>query len=312
MQEKPLVYVLCGPTASGKTALSLALSRRHGAEILCMDSMQVYQRMDIGTAKPTAAERALVPHHLLDLVPPDAEYSVAQWTAEAEQAIRGVLARGNKPLLVGGTGFYLRALRRQLPLGDAAKDPAIRAALEKEAAAEGGKEKLHRRLEEVDAVTAARLHVNDTRRVIRALEVYAVTGRPFSAQPDSAAEAPFRFRVAALTMDRGLLYARINARVEQMMAAGLAGEVRGLLDSGVSPEAQSMKGIGYKELIPCITGGRDPAEAVAEIQQNTRHYAKRQWTWMRREEDVRWVDSLGPDALAQLEAYFFGEDQHDD
>ena len=312
MQERPLVYVLCGPTASGKTALSLALSRRHDGEILCMDSMQIYQRMDIGTAKPTPEERALVPHHLLDLVPPDAEYSVAQWQAEAEKTIRDVMAREKKPLLVGGTGFYLRALRRQLPLGDAAKDPVLRAALEKEAEAEGGKEMLHRRLAGVDPVTAARLHVNDVRRVIRALEVYAVTGRPFSAQPAGAAEAPFRFRAAALTMDRGLLYARINARVEQMMAAGLLAEVRGLLESGVSPEAQSMKGIGYKELITCVTGGRDPAEAVAEIQQNTRHYAKRQWTWMRREEDVRWVDSLRPDALSQLEAYYFGEDQHDD
>ena len=303
-EERPWVWVLAGPTASGKTALSLALARRHGCELLCMDSMQIYRGMDIGTAKPTPEERAAAPHHLLDIADPREPFSVAQWQEAAEAAIRSVLARGRQPLLVGGTGFYLRALRHGMAMGDAPADPALRAELEARASLPGGKEALHARLAEADPVTAARLHVNDVRRVIRALEVCQATGRPFSAQRQIGEPPPFRCRVAALTMDRAVLYARIDRRVEEMMAAGLAEEVRCLLDSGVPADCQAMKGIGYKELVPCLRGEVSLAEAVAAIQQASRHYAKRQWTWLRREEDVCWVDSLAPDALEQLERWY--------
>ena len=234
--------------------------------------------MDIGTAKPTAEERAAAPHHMLDICEPEESYSVAQWVEDASARIREIQARGRRALIVGGTGFYLRALRRPMAMGVAAGDPAVRGALEREAAEPGGRERLHGRLREVDPVTAGRLHPNDVRRVVRALEVWQLTGKPFSAQPQETGEAPFRTRCAALTMDRERLYRRIDRRVEQMMKQGLPEEVRGLWERGLTAEHQSMKGIGYKELIPWLKGETSLAEATALIQQNSRHYAKRQWT----------------------------------
>ncbi len=297
-----MIWILTGPTASGKTDLSLELAERYGCEIVCMDSMQIYRGMDIGTAKPTAAEQARARHHMLDICDPRDAYSVAQWVEDACACIRDIRARGKRALLVGGTGFYLRALRHPMAMGDVPADPAIRGELERQAALPGGKDALHRQLADADPVTAARLHVNDVRRVIRALEVYRSTGVPFSRQRQETAPPPFPSRCAALTMPRETLYRRIDLRVEKMLEAGLAREVKRLLDSGVPEDSQSMKGLGYKELIPYLRGETDLDTAKAAIQQGSRHYAKRQLTWLRAEKDLLWAESG-----AQIEAFFAGQ-----
>ena len=301
---KETCWVLAGPTASGKTALSLRLAAAYDCEIVCMDSMQIYRGMDIGTAKPTREEQALVPHHMVDVAEPTEAYSVARYQEEAEACIWDIQSRGKRALLVGGTGLYLRALRHPMAMGDTTGDPAFRAEMETVAAKDGGREQLHARLKEIDPASAERIHMNNTRRVIRALEVYHLTGVPFSRQPQSEDEPPFRYRVACLTMDRETLYARIERRVDQMVADGLAEEVRRLLDQGVPATAQAMMGLGYKEMVPYVRGEGTLEEAVAAIKLGTRHYAKRQLTWMRREEDVLWVDGLAADAYEKLERWY--------
>lgn len=304
MAQKPLCWVLAGPTASGKTALSIRLAKAHGCEIVCMDSMQIYRGMDIGTAKPTPEEMEGIPHHLVDVVYPGEPFSVAQYQKLAEQCIGEIIARGHQPLLVGGTGFYLRALRHPMAMGMITGDETVRRSLEAIAEQTDGRSVLHRMLMDVDPDTAARLPVNDVRRVVRALEVYQLTGIPFSRQPSLEKEAPFRYRVAALTMDRAILYQRIEHRVDQMMAQGLLAEVQALLRSGISPDCQAMKAIGYKELVPVVRGEKPLDAAVSQLKQNTRHYAKRQLTWMRGEEDVFWADSLQPESFGLLDEYF--------
>lgn len=302
--DKNICWVLTGPTASGKTALSIRLAKEYDCEIVCMDSMQIYRGMNIGTAKPTTEEMDGVPHHMIDVADPAEAFSVARYQEMAEACIADIHARGKRALLVGGTGLYLRALRQPMAMGDVSADDSIRAELEALAAEEGGKQRLHDMLEAVDPETAARLHLNDVRRVVRALEVYRLTGVPFSKQPKLQTESRFSYHVASLTMDRALLYARIEKRVDQMIEAGLVDEVRSLLDSGVPADCQAMKAIGYKEIVPYIRGESTWAEADYLLKLNTRHYAKRQLTWMRREEDVCWVDSLQLDAYANLENFF--------
>lgn len=302
--DKNICWVLTGPTASGKTALSIRLAKEYDCEIVCMDSMQIYRGMNIGTAKPTEEEMAGIPHHMLNVAEPVEAFSVARYQELAEECIADIHARGKRALLVGGTGLYLRALRQPMAMGDVSADESIRAELEALAAEEGGKQRLHDMLEAVDPETAARLHLNDVRRIVRALEVYRLTGVPFSKQPQLQTESRFAYRVASLTMDRALLYARIEKRVDQMIGQGLVDEVRGLLDSGVPADCQAMKAIGYKEIVPYIRGEVSWEETDYLLKLNTRHYAKRQLTWMRREEDVCWVDSLQPDAYDKLENFF--------
>lgn len=310
MNSKPICWVLAGPTASGKTALSIRLALAHQCEIVCMDSMQIYRGMDIGTAKPTHEEMHGIPHHMLDVAEPAEPFSVARYQEMAEEAIAGIHSRGHQALLVGGTGLYLRALRHPMAMGMVTGDSSLRAKLEDEAKKTDGRFLLHQRLSEVDPETAARLHVNDVRRVVRALEVYQLTGTPFSKQPQTEAEAPFQYRVASLTMDRQVLYQRIEQRVDRMLEDGLVEEVRALLASGIPADAQALKGLGYKELIPYLQGNCSLEDAVYQLKLGTRHYAKRQLTWMRREEDVFWVDSLHPEAYQQLETWFLqGEEK---
>lgn len=297
MGEKPAVIAVAGPTASGKSDLGLALARRLDGEIVCMDSMQIYRRMDIGTAKPTAQERALLPHHMLDVADPTEAYAVADYAVAAERVIAEILSRGRVPILVGGTGLYLKALMDGLSLGGAGGDERLRAELNALADEPGGKERLHARLAAVDPETAARLHPNDRRRVIRAIEVYEQTGVPMSRQNHAAQDRPFRVLPLALEWPRDLLYARLEARVHRMMEMGLLSEVRALLESGVAPTAQSMQGIGYKELIPVVMGQGDVNRAVWEIIVHTRHYAKRQGTWLRAEPRCVWLDARDADAL---------------
>lgn len=301
---KETCWVLAGPTASGKTALSLRLAQAYDCEIVCMDSMQIYRGMDIGTAKPTAEEQAAAPHHMINVAEPTEAYSVARYQEEAEACIREIHRRGRRALLVGGTGLYLRALRHPMAMGDTTGDPLFRQEMEALASQEGGREALHARLHEIDPVSAERIHVNNTRRVIRALEVHHLTGVPFSQQPQMEGEPPFHYRVACLTMDRAKLYQRIELRVDQMIKDGLADEVRRLLEQGVPAAAQAMMGLGYKEMVPYVRGECTLEEAADAIKLGTRHYAKRQLTWMRREEDVLWVDGLAQDAYEQLERWY--------
>ena len=297
MGEKPAVIAVAGPTASGKSDLGLKLAQRLGGEIVCMDSMQIYRRMDIGTAKPTAQERALLPHHMLDVADPTEAYAVADYAVAAERVIAEILSRGRTPILVGGTGLYLKALMDGLSLGGAGGDERLRAELNALADEPGGKERLHARLAAVDPETAARLHPNDRRRVIRAIEVYEQTGVPMSRQNHAAQERPFRVLPLALDWPRELLYARLETRVHRMMEMGLLSEVRALLESGVAPAAQSMQGIGYKELIPAAMGQDDVNRAVWDIIVHTRHYAKRQGTWLRAEPRCVWLDARDADGL---------------
>ena len=297
MGEKPAVIAVAGPTASGKSDLGLKLAQRLGGEIVCMDSMQIYRRMDIGTAKPTAQERALLPHHMLDVADPTEAYAVADYAVAAEQVIAQILSRGRVPILVGGTGLYLKALMDGLSLGGTGGDERLRAELNALADEPGGKERLHARLAAVDPETAARLHPNDRRRVIRALEVFEQTGVPMSRQNHAAQDRPFRVLPLVLEWPRELLYARLETRVHRMMEMGLLSEVRALLESGVAPASQSMQGIGYKELIPAAMGQDDVNRAVWDIIVHTRHYAKRQGTWLRAEPRCVWLDARDADGL---------------
>ena len=302
--DKSICWVLTGPTASGKTALSIRLAKEFDCEIVCMDSMQIYRGMNIGTAKPTAEEMDGIKHHMIDVADPAEAFSVARYQEMAEECIADIHARGKHALLVGGTGLYLRALRQPMAMGDVSADEGIRAELEALAAEEDGKRRLHDMLAAVDPETAARLHLNDVRRAVRALEVYRLTGVPFSKQPQLQNESRFQYRVASLTMDRALLYARIEQRVDQMIKTGLVDEVRGLLEGGVPADCQAMKAIGYKEIVPYLRGESAWEETDYLLKLNTRHYAKRQLTWMRREDDVCWVESLQADAYDQLRNFF--------
>ena len=301
MKEKIICRVLTGPTASGKTALSLRLAEKHGWEIFCMDSMQIYRGMDIGTAKPTREERARVPHRMIDICDPRDAFSVAAYREQAEALVRQKAEEGREVLFVGGTGLYLQAMMHPMGMGSVPADETLRAELRALAATEEGKNRLHGMLAEIDPATAARLPVGDVRRTIRAIEVTRGTGIPFSMQPDREEESPFLWRVAATEMPRETLYDRINRRVEQMIHEGLAEEVRRLLEAGVPPESQSMQGLGYKEMVPYLRGEWPMDKAVEEIQKGSRHYAKRQGTFLRRLEGIRSVDALAADAAEQAE-----------
>lgn len=273
-------WFLAGPTACGKTDLSLLLAERLNAEIIALDSMTLYRGMDVGTAKPSREIQASVPHHLLDIIDPHEEFSVAEYLAAAEAACRGICERGRVPLFVGGSGLYLRAVLRGVFDGPPA-DWTLRQQWETEAA-EKGPAALHARLQEIDPPTAARLAPADTRRVIRALEVAAVTGRPLSEhqkeQPLPEAERP---PVFWLSPPRAWLHQRINHRVELMMAEGLVAEVRTLLNRTMGMGRTAQQGLGYKEVIAHLAGEADLPQTVNEIQTRTRQFAKRQHTWFR-------------------------------
>ena len=291
---KPELLIIAGPTASGKTAVAVELALRLDAEVVSADSMQVYRDMDILTAMPTPEEMRGVPHHMLGVFPPDQKCSAAAYRELALGRIQDILARGKRPIVCGGTGLYINALTR--PLSFAAQgDDAIRAELTRIAEAEGGRERLHDQLKAVDPAAAARLHPNDVRRVVRALEIYRITGRTQSEQAALDAQrgdGPFSERVYALDWPREALYARIDRRVDEMLQSGLVDEVRRLMknEAVFSTAAQA---IGYKELISALRGERTVTEAAEEIKLRSRQYAKRQLTWFRRTPDVKWVAAQG-------------------
>lgn len=282
-------WCLTGPTASGKTAVGIELARRIDAEIISLDSMAVYRGMDIGTAKPSAIERDAIVHHLIDVVDPWEEFSVAQYLSLAETAVREIRGRGRQPLFVGGTPLYLKALLRGLFSGPAA-DWDYRSQLE-EVVERSGSAELHRRLAEVDPVAAAKLHPNDARRLIRALEVYYYTGRPISEQQqqfDKPASADSR-PVFVLDWPREELYRQIDERVDAMFAAGLVDEVRRLLAAGHPLSRTAAQAVGYREVIAHLAGQVDLSTTIELVKRHTRQFAKRQLTWFRSLPECRWI-----------------------
>ncbi len=295
----PLLAIV-GPTAVGKTALSLHLARLFNGEIVSADSRQVYRWMDIGTAKPTSAERATVPHHLIDAVDPDEEFSLALYQDMATAAITDIAARGKSPLLVGGTGQYLAAVLQGWQLPRVAPRPDIRAALERQAM-ELGAEALYERLKAIDPVAAAGILPGNVRRIIRALEVYEATGMPISAQR-SVQPPPYRITTIWLTLPAPVLYARIDARVDAMMSAGLLDEVRQLLERGYNWDLPSMSGLGYREFRPYFEGRATLEEVVTRLKYDTHAFARRQPAWFRRLPNIVPLPADAPDLLQRAEA----------
>ena len=283
------LIVVLGPTAVGKTALSIALAKRFSTEVISGDSMLIYRNMDIGTAKPSIEEQDGVVHHLVDIIEPTESFDVTTFIEMARAKIREINERGQVPILAGGTGLYIKALLEGYQFNVTPQNEAFRQEMET-VAREQGVEELHRRLAEVQPETAARLHPNDIRRVIRALEVATFGGETVSQEKDDETACLYDVAVIGLTSERSLLYERINQRVDQMMADGLLDEVKGLLESGVPADAQSMKGIGYKELVAYLDGKCTLEEAVDEIKKGTRHFAKRQFTWYRKMPYIDWYE----------------------
>ncbi|MDT8901397.1 tRNA (adenosine(37)-N6)-dimethylallyltransferase MiaA [Selenomonadales bacterium 4137-cl] len=281
------LIAIVGPTAVGKTRLAIDLALRLDTEIISGDALQVYRGLDIGTAKPDAAERRGVRHHLIDLLGPREEFSVADFKARAADLIAAINARGRIPILAGGTGLYVRSLLEDYRFNAAPGSEEIRRRLAGLAESRGSAH-LHRLLQATDPETAARLHPNDTRRVIRALESIELSGEQISQSRNAA--PVYDCLVIGLTMERAKLYERINRRVDDMVAAGLVTEVAGLLASGVPPAARSLQAIGYKELVDHLAGRADLAASVEKIKQATRNFAKRQYTWFRRMPYIHWVD----------------------
>jgi tRNA dimethylallyltransferase len=305
------IVVVTGPTASGKSALALALAERFGGEIVNADSMQVYRGMDVGTAKPSLAERARVPHHAFDLVDPDEQYDAGRYAEEAGHAVAAIHARGRPVFLVGGSGLYVRALLEGLTVG-VGRDADLRRALEEEdekARAAGDPSLLHRRLADVDPTLAAALHPNDRVRLVRALEVYMRTGRAPSVVYRETCRAPRAWRVLQLALDPGreALAERIDRRCEAMITGGLLQEVRALRDRGYGPELPSMRAIGYRHMQPVIDGLDTLANVLEAMRRDTRQFARRQRTWLRRVAGVEWMHPDVRDAVEGRVAEFLAQ-----
>ncbi|CAM4430821.1 tRNA dimethylallyltransferase [Paenibacillus endophyticus] len=288
-RKQPLL-VLIGPTAVGKTRMSLDIAKMWDAEIISGDSMQVYRGMDIGTAKIPIDEREGIPHHLIDIMEPDIPYSAADFQAGATSAIEQIAARGHLPFIVGGTGLYVESVCYQFQFADIGSDEAFRQEQERYAA-ENGAEMLHARLAAIDPPAAERLHPNDLRRVIRALEVFHMTGQTFSEQQAGQSKvSPYELCIIGLTMDRAELYRRIEQRVDLMMEQGLVEEVRLLLEREMPPAAVAMQGLGYKEIAEYLQGNCTLEAAVERLKRDTRRFAKRQLSWFRHMNDIHWID----------------------
>jgi len=296
------LLLLGGPTAAGKSAIAVAAARRLGGEIVCADSRQVYRRLDAGTAKPTAEERALVPHHLVDIVEPEEPFSVSEWLARAAATIAEIHARGKLPMVVGGTGLYLRRLTHGLFESPPA-DEALRASLAEEERT-GGRGTLHRRLVGLDPVAASRMHPHLTRRIIRALEVIATTGQPISKlqAEQTKPSGDYRGKLAVVTRSREKLRRRANLRIDAMLANGWEAEIRALLASGVRGDAPGMNAVGYAPLVQAVRGEIPMEEALRLIRRDTSRYIKRQLTWFRREEGAEWIDAETNGEAGAIEA----------
>lgn len=287
---RPLI-VLTGPTAVGKTALSIELAKMVGGEILSADSMQVYRGMDIGSAKIRPREMQGVPHHLVDVLDPVQEFNVVVFQKLCRQAMEGIYGRGHIPILTGGTGFYIQALLRDIDFTENEENTEYRRQLEQLAAVKGS-QVLHEMLTAVDPAAAQAIHAHNIKRMIRALEFHYLTGEKISEHNEREAErqSPYRYCYFVLNDDREKLYQRIEIRVDHMLEEGLVEEVRRLMDQGCRRDMVSMQGLGYKEILDYLEGDITLEEAVYRIKRDTRHFAKRQLTWFRREKDVIWIN----------------------
>ena len=291
MSEIPLI-VVAGPTASGKTGLAIDIANYTGGEIVSADSMQIYKYMDIGSAKPTKEERAAAVHHMIDFLEPDAEYSVADYTRDAHKVIADITVRGKIPIMCGGTGLYINSVVNDVTFGEMETDYKLREELRKTAEEKGG-EYLIEMLREFDPISAERLHPNNLKRVIRAIEFYKLTGVPISEHQEETKKQKSRYNplMICIEWDREVLYDRINRRVDIMLENGLIDEVKRLRDMGYTRDLNSMQGIGYKEVMDYLDGKYTLDETVEIIKQSSRRYAKRQMTWFRRDEQIYYVKS---------------------
>ena len=290
MEKRPLI-ILTGPTAVGKTAASIGLAKAVGGEIISADSMQVYRHMDIGSAKITADEMQGIPHYLVDVLEPEEAFNVVRFQEMAKAAMQKIYAGGHIPIVVGGTGFYIQALLYDIDFTENDSDFSYREELE-QTAGDKGAEYLHSLLKQADPEAAEQIHPHNIKRVIRALEFNRKTGQKISAhnEQERRKQSPYDFAYFVLTDDRKALYERIDRRVDKMMEQGLLEEVRALKDRGIARESVSMQGLGYKELLAYLDGEISLDEAIRIIKRDTRHFAKRQLTWFRRERDVIWID----------------------
>jgi tRNA dimethylallyltransferase len=288
---RPALVVICGPTAVGKTSLALGLAEAYDGEIISADSRQVYRLMDIGTAKPTAAEQQRIKHYLIDVAWPNEEFHAARFAALARQAIKAICRDGQRPFLVGGTGLYIRALTEGL-LEAPGADPELRRQLHARAQSQGSAA-LHAELASVDPESAARLHPNDLVRIVRALEVYRQSGRPMSALQDEHAfgSQPYRTLKIGLDLERDELYRRIDQRAEAMFAQGLLEEAQGLLQAGYDPSLKSLQTIGYRQAFALLRGEMSREAALEDLKRSTRRYAKQQLTWFRKDKSIIWLES---------------------
>jgi tRNA dimethylallyltransferase len=290
VKGKPPLFVLLGPTAAGKTKLSLELAQTFHGEIISGDSMQVYRGMDIGTAKVNRAERSQVPHHLIDICDPTEPFSVADYQLQTKQKIHEITSRGKLPMIVGGTGLYIESVCYDYQFSSVGQDEAYRATLE-QYANQAGDEALHKKLMEVDSASASRLHPHDRRRIIRSLEIAHVSGSTHSELLASQVkESPYDLCIVGINMERSLLYQRVEQRIDDMLEKGLLSEVQLLLDQGVPRESIAMQALGYKELIGYIDGAYSYDHAIYLSKRNTRHYAKRQCSWFNHMDEINWID----------------------
>lgn len=295
MEKKPLI-VLTGPTAVGKTALSIGLAKAIGGEIISADSMQVYKHMDIGSAKIMPDEMEGVPHYLVDVLEPSEEFHIARFQEMAKAAMNEIYSRGHIPILVGGTGFYIQSITRDIDFTENDGDMTYRHELEEYAKLHGGEE-LHKRLQQIDPKAADEIHANNIKRVIRALEYFHQTGQPISQhnEEQKQKETPYDLRYFVLNDIRSRLYERIEKRIDLMLEQGLVDEVKRLKDMGYTRDMVSMQGLGYKEILAYLDGEYSLEEAVYILKRDTRHFAKRQLTWFKREQDVIWINKDGFD-----------------
>ena len=300
MSKIPII-VVAGPTASGKTGLAIDIANYIGGEIVNADSMQIYKYMDIGTAKPTPQERKMAVHHLIDFLEPHEEFSVADYTEKAHKVISDIYSRGKMPVMAGGTGLYINSVVNDVTFGEMDTDYELREELKK-LVEEKGSEYLLEMLAGFDEVSAMRLHPNNLRRIIRAIEFYKITGKPISQHQEETKHTQSRYSPLMLCIkwDRDVLYDRINRRVDIMMDEGLIDEVRRLMNMGYTKDMNSMKGIGYKEVMDFFDGRTSLEETVEIIKQSSRRYAKRQLTWFRRDERIHYVSSENPFGEAKI------------
>lgn len=299
--KKPLI-ILTGPTAVGKTDLSIQLAKAVNGEIISADSMQIYKEMNIGSAKIQPEEMKGVPHYLVDEIEPEEEFNVVRFQTMAKNAMKTIYQKGKIPVIVGGTGFYIQALLYDIDFTDTTEDFDYRRELE-QLAQEKGNEFLHEMLRKVDPKAAQEIHENNRKRVIRALEYYRDTGKQISKHNEQQRqnESPYQFAYFVLNRDRRELYRRIDQRVDQMMKQGLLEEVKRLKERGCTSNMVSMKGLGYKELLDYLNGMNSLEEAVRIIKRDTRHFAKRQLTWFKREKEVNWIELDGKTEQQVLE-----------